>query len=429
MADPSITPLSPEFRRWRINIIAATWLSYVGYYFCRKVYGIVKVDLAQAYGFTDSELAHIWVAFLVAYMVGQFISAAVGRRLTCRKLLLLGMGVSAGVTAITGYLTTMGHGALPWLMGFMALNGVAQATGWPGNVGLLSKWTQRHERGTVMALWATCYQIGSILAKHFAAFMLALLGIAWSFWAASLVLLAIWAFFLLRGKDRPEDVGLPPLVEEVIVDDGEDAKPRQGGDAIPQSRVMGVVISMGLIYFCFKFIRYALDSWGPMILAEQFELSGAVAGHISTSFDWVGFTGVIFAGVASDRLFGSRRTPVIFLMSVGMLVGTIGLWQFGPSSVWLFAVLIGLVGFMLMGPDSLLSGTAAMEVSSKEFAVVASGIINGLGSIGPVVQEEAIGYIKGAYGVEAVLALLVVIAAMAVVGTFLLWRSSRKIGF
>ncbi len=427
MAEPSASSLPDGFRRWRVNIIAATWLSYVGYYFCRKVFGIVKKDLSDDYGFTDPELAHIWTAYLVAYMVGQFISAAVGRRLTCRKLLLMGMATSLCVTAVVGALTRNGHEAFPALMGFMALNGVAQATGWPGNVGLLSKWTRRHERGTLMAIWGTCYQIGSILAKHFAAFMLAMAGIAWSFWGASLVFLGIWIFFLFKGKDRPEDVGLPALVEEVVPD--EDGVGKPAGPVIPQDQVMRVVVSMGLIYFCFKFIRYALDSWAPMILAESFNLSGATAGHISTTFDWVGFTGVMFAGIASDRLFGSKRTPVIFIMSVGMLASTLLLWKFGPNSVWLFAVLIGAVGFMLMGPDSLLSGTAAMEVGNKEFAVVASGIINGLGSIGPVVQEEAIGYIKGAYGVDAVLSMLVGIAAAAVVGTFLLWRSSKKIGF
>ena len=272
MAEP--TPLSPEYRRWRINIIAATWLSYVGYYFCRKVFGIVKKDLSDDYGFTDPELAHIWTAYLVAYMVGQFISAGVGRKLTCRRLLLIGMATSMIVTAVVGAVTRQGHEAFAALMGFMALNGVAQATGWPGNVGLLSKWTRRHERGTLMAIWGTCYQIGSILAKHFAAFMLALAGIAWSFWGASMVFLGIWLFFLWKGQDRPENVGLPPLVEEVDPTQDSDgaATPAADGSVLPQSQVMRVVISMGLIYFCFKFIRYALDSWGPMILAEQFQL-------------------------------------------------------------------------------------------------------------------------------------------------------------
>lgn len=424
--------LSAEQRRWRINVLAATWLSYVGYYFCRKVFGIVKKDLADAYGFSDLELAHIWTAFLVAYMVGQFLSAGLGPRLTCRRLLLVGMAVSVCATALVGGATTYGHAGLWGMIIFMVLNGVAQATGWPGNIGVLSKWTRRHERGTMVALWGTCYQIGSIMAKHFAAFMLALLGIAWSFYAASLVLLAIWVFFHFYGKDRPEDVGLPPFVEEVpAAEPGPDPRPDAPAPLIPersQRQVMGVVISMGLIYFCFKFIRYALDSWAPMILAEVFTLQGSTAGHISTTFDWIGFLGVIAAGIGSDRLFRSRRAPVIFIMSLGMCVCTVGLLLMGPSSLMLFAVFLGLIGFMLMGPDSLLSGTAAMEVSSKEFAVVASGIINGLGSIGPIVQEEVIGFIKGAYGVDAVLALLVGVAALAVIGTGMLWGITSRMG-
>ena len=423
--DDTPPALSADHRRWRINILAATWMSYAGYYFCRKVFGIVKVDLAQEYGFTDPELAHIWTAFLVAYMVGQFISAAVGRQLTCRKLLLAGMATSLCVTAVIGSLTHIGRDAMVGMMGFMVVNGLAQATGWPGNVGLLSKWTRRKERGTVMAFWGTCYQIGSILAKHFAAMMLALLGIAWSFWGASVVLFFVWVVFFFLGQDRPEDVGLTPLVDEVPSGKGSGGGPADG--ARPFKQVITLVVAMGMIYFCFKFIRYALDSWAPMILAQSFDLSGATAGHISTTFDWVGFLGVLVGGISSDRLFRSRRTPVIFIMTLGMCGATIGLWLVGSSSLLMFALLLGLVGFMLMGPDALLSGTAAMEVGSKEFAVVASGMINGLGSIGPIVQEETIGYIKNAYGVDTVMLLLVVVAVMGVIGTGLLLFASRRL--
>ena len=425
--ESSPSALSAGHRRWRINILAATWMSYAGYYFCRKVFGIVKTDLAEQYQFTDSELAHIWTSFLVAYMVGQFVSAAVGRQLTCRKLLLAGMAVSLCATAVLGSLTHIGREAMLGLMGFMIVNGLAQATGWPGNVGLLSKWTRRQERGTVMAFWCTCYQIGSILAKHFAAMMLALLGIAWSFWGASLVLFGVWVMFFFLGQDRPESVGLSPLVDEVVPDN-EDGSPGAGAKVVRSTaQVFTLVIAMGMIYFCFKFIRYALDSWAPMILAQSFNLKGSTAGHISTTFDWIGFLGVLVGGISSDRLFRSRRTPVIFLMTVGMCMATVGLWLVGDSSLLMFALLLGLIGFMLMGPDALLSGTAAMEVGSREFAVVASGMINGLGSIGPIIQEEAIGYIKGAYGVDMVLLLLVVVAVVAVIGTGLLYGASWRL--
>ena len=135
---------------------------------------------------------------------------------------------------------------------------------------------------------------------------------------------------------------------------------------------------------------------------------------------------MIAAGYLSDKVFHSYRTPVIFWMTVGTLLATFLLYVVGGSNLMLFVLFLGLVGFMMMGPDSLLSGTAAMDVSSKEMAVVVTGIINGLGSIGPVVQELVIGYIKTNYGAEAVFMLLVGIAALAVVGTGVLWMYARR---
>jgi sugar phosphate permease len=416
----------PSLKRWRINVVTVTWLSYAGYYFCRKAFGIVKPDLKTDYSFTDMELAHIWTAFLVCYMLGQFMSATLGRKFSCRILLLTGMMTSLLVNIGLGFSTLASHDkAFYAMVVLMVINGFAQATGWPGNVGLLAKWSRKTERGRLMAIWGTCYQIGSILAKHFAALMLALLGLAWSFWGAAIVLLVVWTLFYFLGKERPEDVGLPAIAEEVTLTAEEAERTKE----MPWERAIKIVIFMGMIYFCFKFLRYALDSWAPMLIKETFSKETATAGHLSTVFDWVGFLGVIAGGFASDKLFKSKRTPVIFLMSVGMCV-SVGLWMlFGTTNLVVYIALIGCIGFMLMGPDSLLSGTAAMDVSSKEKAVIAAGIINGLGSIGPIVQEQAIGYLRTNSGIGSVYVLLFAISVLAVVGTGGLFIFSKKNNF
>ena len=431
--EQALSPLSPEQKRWRINVLAATWSSYVGYYFCRKAFGVLKPALREQYHFQDIELAQIWTAFLVAYMLGQFLSAWLGRKTTCRLLLLTGMGVSLIANLAFGFATLGGTSAYWWMITFMTVNGFAQATGWPGNVGLLAKWARHEERGRLMALWGTCYQLGSIAAKHFAAFMLAWLGIAWSFWGASIILFAIWVLFYFWGQEQPEDVGLPSIVEEITLTDEEAAEEaKKDGGALadsstrPWEEAIKVVIAMGMIYFCFKFLRYALDSWSSTLLKDAFmsgpnAISSATAGHLSVAFDWVGFLGVIVGGFLSDKIFKSQRTPVIFFMTVGMFISTLFLWWFGTSSLWVFVALLGFIGFMLMGPDSLISGTAAMDVCSKEMAVVASGIINGLGSIGPIVQELVIGYLKTSHGPQAVFTLLLGVSILAVFGTGLLW--------
>ena len=412
--------------RWRIRIWTATWMSYAGFYFCRKAFGIVKPVLKEDYQFTDLELAHIWSAFLVAYMLGQFLSAALGRRLSCRILLLCGMAVSLLANLGIGWASTQGTGAFWWFVGFMVVNGFAQATGWPGNVGLLAQWSTRNERGRLMALWGTCYQIGSILAKHFAAFMLAAVGIAWSFWGASVVLLGVWVLFYFWGQNDPEDVGLSPFVEEIQSDPSQASTHQER----PWGEAVKTIVALGLLYFCFKLMRYALDSWAPILIRESFSgtVDAATAGHLSTAYDWVGFLGVIVAGFMSDKYFKSQRMPVVFFMTVGTFVCMI-LWAtVATQHLWLFIVCLALLGFMMLGPDSLISGTAAMDVASKEMAVVATGLINGLGSIGPVVQEELIGHLKTNSGNDAVFMMMVIVAGLAVIGSGMLWRNTKKAG-
>ncbi|MEX2496363.1 MAG: hypothetical protein WD448_09755 [Woeseia sp.] len=143
-------------------------------------------------------------------------------------------------------------------------------------------------------------------------------------------------------------------------------------------------------------------------------------------FDWVGFLGVLAAGFMSDKLFKGRRYQTIVLMTGGMLASFMFLAWSGGVSVWMFAIGLSLCGFMLMGPDSLLAGVGAIDVGGRKGAVVAAGLINGLGSIGPIFQEEIIGWILFRYGYGETFLLLVAMAAIGLVGTLYLASRSRR---
>ena len=411
---------------WRVRILTTTWLSYAGFYFCRKNFAIVKTSVQDSLQITTSELAHIFTAYLVAYMLGQFLTSLLGRKMAIRTLLLAGMGITLACNVGFGFTKLLGPAGYWPMVALMVINGFAQATGWPGNVGVLSHWLTRRERGRVMAVWATCYQLGSILAKTFAAFMLGYLGWAWSFWGAAAIMLGVWIVFYVFERDRPEDVGLEPLVEEVELEPGAPAPPVNG---LGWSRqVVVTILFMGSVYFVFKFLRYALDSWSPMAIEQLFGLDADNAGYVSTVFDWVGFLGVLAAGWASDRVFKGRRYQTIALMTVGMFLSFLFLAWAGGTSVWLFAIALSLCGFMLMGPDSLLAGVGAIDVGGRNGAIVAAGIINGLGSIGPIFQEEIIGWVLQDYGYSESFLLLVAMALVGVIGTFYLgWRSRRQL--
>jgi sugar phosphate permease len=100
----------------------------------------------------------------------------------------------------------------------------------------------------------------------------------------------------------------------------------------------------------------------------------------------------------------------------------------GAGSVFFFTLSLGLAGFMLFGPDALLSGVGAIDVGSKRGALAAAGIINGMGSIGPIFQEETIGWMYKAMG-HRLVPILVMLVAMAAAGTlvaFFLWMRARQ---
>jgi sugar phosphate permease len=415
-------------RRYRMQLFVATWLSYFGFYVVRKVYAVVKLPLKEHFGLDDIQVAWPWTIYLVTYMLGQFLAAWLGRRFESRRILAVGMSVAAIANFVIGLVVDAdATRAFLWMCVTMGIFGFAQATGWPHNVALFANWTRKAERGTLFAVWGTCYQFGAVFGKGLAGFLLGWLGLAWSFYGSSLVLLAFTVYFVLRARERPESAGLslPDESEPGPADAKTGVASAPESTALPRAFLVSV-IAMGLIYFGFKFLRYALDSWSALILGEHFGLSTSFAAYFSTAFDWVGFLGVLVAGYWSDRIPGARRTPVIFWMTCGCLVAVTAMWMVGLSSAVLFVALLGVIGFMAMGPDSLLAGASAMDAGTRRQAAVAAGVINGLGSIGPIVQEPAIGWLKQTQGLDAVFGLLVVIVLLTTIATGLLARSDRR---
>ena len=408
---------------WRVRILTATWFSYAGFYFCRKNFAIAKSSIQESLAITSSDLAHIYTAYLIAYMLGQFTMSILGPKIATRILLLAGMGISIACNIIFGFSYLLGPaGYGPFLL-FMIINGFAQAAGWPGNVGVLSNWLPQGERGRIMAVWATSYQLGSILAKVFAAFLLGYLGVIWSFWGASAVLFGVWILFYFLERDNPEDVGLDPIIEEVEVP-VETSTHHESFLKGWNNNVLLSVFFMGCVYFVFKFLRYSLDSWAPMAIEKLFHQTKEHSGYISTLFDWIGFTGVVVAGWVSDKYFHGKRHQTIFIMTCGMFVAFCLIAFIGVKSVWAFAACLAFCGFMLMGPDSLLAGVGAIDVGGRKMAIVAAGIINGLGSIGPIFQEEVIGWILDRYEFHFSFYMMIGICALGILGSgYLSYRS------
>lgn len=387
--------VTQDHRIWRMRILLSTYMGYGGFYLTRKVFTLCKTPIVEDLGWELGSTAHIWTAFLVTYMIGQFVSSYVGRRWGPRVLLLGGLGLSMLCNIIFGFANSFAT-----FLVFMAFNGLVQAAGWPGCVGAVSEWLRVHERGRIIGLWATSYMFGNIMVKTLTGMFLGLgavyLGMAgwrWAFFGCTAATFILWWLLYFWQVNKPEDVGLYPLVAGEEADQQSISASKEAHVAFADYLRLAfhpMVLTMGTAYFCVKFLRYALDSWLPAFLTIQ-GLNPGRASIYSQGFDIAGLFGSIATGYLLDKWFKGNWAALSLVMGFGVIIGYLAVMYFGTSPISI-ALCFCIVGFMLYGPDMLLSGAGAVEIAGAKNGVVIAGIVNGLGSIGPVVQEQVIGF-------------------------------------
>src|SRR4051812_5005512 len=191
-----------ERRADRYAAWGLTWVAYASYYLGRKGFSVVKSTLRHSLGVSERALGLIDTFYLAAYAIGLFFSGYVGDRVGARRLITCGLAVSALCCAAFGAMN-----AALWFGVLFFINGLAQSTGWPGTTRAMAEWTTPQNRGTVMAFWCTCYQVGSIVASDFAGYLLRRHGWRAAFFGPALWMLGVAllvVLFLKRGDGASE---------------------------------------------------------------------------------------------------------------------------------------------------------------------------------------------------------------------------------
>lgn len=426
---PRVADASPLVA-WRHRIFAVTWLSYAGFYLCRKNFSVVMPLLTSELGFTRTDLAWILTGYSLIYMLGQFANGLLSDRYGSRFIVVAGLIVSVSSNI------TMGLGASVFLfMVMMWSNGYGQSTGWPGLIKIMAAWFRHEERGVVMAWWCTCYVVGGFAATVFATYcattdtFLADLGWRRAFWAPAILLTIIGAVYAILVRDRPSDVGLPDLPEPGGAASASSQATWKGNTALLRSVLSDSALWVtGAMYFFTKMTRYAFLFWLPLYMTEALDYSDSTAGYTSSVYELMGILGVLLAGYASDKLFQARRFPVGALMLYGLALSLLLHPTLSELGVWANAASIGVIGIMTFGPDALMSGAASMDIGSQRGAATAAGLINCMGSCGQLVSPLLVAYVADQFGWNSMFYLFVVFALIS--GTLLAtkWNYRAKLG-
>ncbi|MDZ4773551.1 MAG: MFS transporter [Planctomycetota bacterium] len=293
-----------------------------------------------------------------------------------------------------------GTSLVAWFSVLYSVNMYFQSFGAVSIVKVNAHWFHVRERGTFGGIFGILISLGIYFAYDWGRTIVdtapnwgpsiseSTPPIAWVFYvpAAILLVFAVIDWFLVY--DNPSDVGHPDL-------DTGDASSGDMGGRLPVFEVAKrmfsnpVILTIAFIEFCSGYLRQAIMQWYT-IFAKQTGQSDLFVPH-----NWglmlcvAGIIGGVFAGVISDRVFGSRRGPVSFVLYGFMLIGSLVMIAMleGPALGWLMVFM----SMCIIGVHGMLSGTASMDFGGKKNAGVAVGIIDGFVYLGTAAQALILG--------------------------------------
>ncbi len=415
---PSLT--SAQYRTW-----FSIWVVYGSFYLCRVNIGPVRKAIQGELLITPLEMGFVLGALKIGYALGQLINGQIVERFGAKRVLIAAIFGSVASSLFfslipDAHLFRIGSlGTLPsQLMIFWFINGYFQAGGWPACVKIVSRWFTTVQRGRVMGVVGTSYQIGSAVTLLGSGWLLSYVG-NWraSFWVPSILfgLVGLFALWSIRsapvdGDVREGRLTIPP--------------PKlPWADTLTTTLTNPAVWLLALGLFGLAIVRYGFYDWVPGQLQELQGTSPALSALKVAVFPLSGAFGSLASNWVSDRYFGGRRAPAIALF-----IGFVAIFSFVYGYVLPFGtvatvICLAGVGFFVNGAQILLAGTAAQDLARKETAAAAAGFIDFFGYLGAFFGDVVTGWIltKGSYGTATLFwAGAATIAALCVLP---LWRA------
>lgn len=409
---------SPKLLNWQVRIVVLSFFSYFFYYFTRKNLGVAAPDMIDNAVFgADTKKIIGWVqtGYLLVYMIGQFLSGMLGDKTGARMMIFTGMLLSSLASICIGFFPFISLFLVLW-----SLNGLFQSTGWSNNCKLITAWIPHQQRGRVMGFWAGCYVLGSISANFVAGYFLKdgwqtvflVTGVS------VLVIAIIQGLFLVND---PKDKGFHIERRNGSGKNPNDSSPAQSD--FWKIIKNPIILTYGGCYFSLKFIRYTFFGWLPWYLYDHLNYKKDMAAYVSVSFEVGGIIGLVIGGVFADKFFSSNRGKLAWIGLIGLSISLFAFKHLATADMVTIVISLATVGLFLYIADSIISGTAAQDVGGAENAAAATGVVNGIGSIGGALSGIVPVLLEEAYGWNSVFYLFI---ALSIGATLLLIPVARK---
>jgi len=183
------SPSATQIGRFRWLICLMLFVVTVSNYVDRQAISIIVPVISAQYHFTNSDIATIVNAFLIAYTFGQCFSGAFMDWVGSKR----GISILVVMWSIASIITSFSRSVFSFSC-FRFLLGISESGNFAGGIKVVAEWFPEQERSTAVGLFISGASVGAILTPPVVAFLVLHLG-----WQLAFVIIGIpgllWVFW------------------------------------------------------------------------------------------------------------------------------------------------------------------------------------------------------------------------------------------
>jgi OPA family glycerol-3-phosphate transporter-like MFS transporter len=422
--------LTPAFRRRRAQNWVFLGMMYGFFYMARYNFSAVSAYLASIFGWSNTQLGTVISAGTIVYGFSVFFNGPLADKIGGKRAILIGCVGSAIFNLLfgAGYLlldhsaiwsadnktvttqAVLNFGmttstALHFFAAMWALNHYFQSFGALSIVKINAHWFHVTERGKFAGIFGIMIQSGRTLAFSVGPFLLVLLPWQYVFWVPAIALSLLFVANKLYVEDSPAAAGLGDF------DTGDMTKAEAEAPAtlgfvlrkVFANRTMWVIAFASMMI---GFVRNSVDHWWAKYFSNVYHIDPKHLGEFapyqiaSVGMPIAAILGGLVAGNVSDRIFGSRRAPVIAFAFLGqaLCLGLLGLNDNYLASAWVSMALLIAVSLCIQGAHSMVGGAASMDFGGRKAVATAAGLFDGAQYLAGSIVGIGMGQLLDHYG-------------------------------
>ena len=250
-------------------------------------------------------------------------------------------------------------------------------------------WFSPKERATIWSLHSSAHTAGTFLIGIIVAFILKHYDWRAAFYIPGIIGIVTSVYIFKSLFDKPASVGLPPIEEYK-----KDPAPVKKESGLTHWQTLKKYIFLNphawFIAFAFIFIyfvRFATLDWGTKFLYDVRGIGKSQAALLWSFMPLIGMPGGILGAICADRFFKGRVTPINVIMLISLAVVCILLYKYASADRFvLTALLLGLIGFFVDGPQFLVGSVQISRLVPQEAVGTAYGFVGLFGYVGAVLS-------------------------------------------